>query len=338
MMKRPQKHENHVELWRQRRPSTPSGYSFPEISGAFRDFDINIETDPETEIPYSRGYEWHNGISSETNGELPNCYYMVNSDGRHWYEYVPTPDVVTLGCSITAGMGLPVEYTWPSIYAQATGKNVNNIARPGASMVTMVYRFFHHIAHYGMPKHVIVYLSDPYRYWRQSPSKGTGFTSDQVLFYNEFGNYYMGQDGSPFYYTEQDGNPVTLHPDIVLAEHVRTFEMMMYACQTNNTVVEILTPSSQIFSDLKRFGWHVKFTREQDYDYSPTDRDQELFWEFGFDFKDGNPHYAHTGLREHLGIASTAIGDHIHLNVQSDITCWASPHFDHDAPKFVPPN
>jgi len=338
MMKQPQTHEKKLELWKQRQPTNAHQYCWPEVSGSFRDFTDKIETDDATGIPYSRGHEWHNGISSESNGELPNCYYMVNSDGRHWYEYVSTPDVVTLGCSITAGMGIPVEYTWPSIYAHVTGKNVNNIAMPGASMVKMVYRFFHHIAHYGMPKHVIVFLSDPYRYWLQAPSTYDGYVGDEVVFYNEVQHHYMRQGGKPFHYTAADGSPVTLHTDITLAEHIRTFEMMMYTCQAYNTVVEILTPSRQNYNDFKRLGWNVKYTNQKDYNYSPTDRDQKLFWEFGFDFKDGNPHRAHTGLQEHLPIASTAIGDHIDLNVQSDITCWASHLFDHDAPKFVPPN
>ena len=86
--------------------------------------------------------------------------YLINSDGMVGFEYQNNPDVVALGCSVTASCGLPHEFTWPSIYSVLTGETMNVVAYPGGGLGRVVLNFFAHIQKYGAPKKVLVLAPD----------------------------------------------------------------------------------------------------------------------------------------------------------------------------------
>ena len=67
-------------------------------------------------------------------------YYKVN---KHRYRAPEFEDIilnedgtidVALGCSFTFGIGVPEEWSWPSLYTKLTGRNILNLARPGGGV------------------------------------------------------------------------------------------------------------------------------------------------------------------------------------------------------------
>ena len=74
-----------------------------------------------TEIYYKH---WHD--------EHPEVVYLGNSLGFRGNDFCDA-DTVVLGCSVTSGIGLPFEKTWPHLLAGKLGI-VNNISLPGGSV------------------------------------------------------------------------------------------------------------------------------------------------------------------------------------------------------------
>lgn len=320
-----------------RKPTTQQFYKWPEAENEWKYFRSFLREDQTTGITYSRGREWHLAISDEEDGAIPNVYYRVNSDGHHWYEFEHNPDVVALGCSTTAGMGIPIEYTWPSLYRHITGETVNNIARPGNSLARMVYIFFHHIKHYGLPKKIFVLLGDPVRYWFQgryqnSPDAQLGLANEHVIqFAHDAGVYVDAHSGRPWVLNDSLGNRVMLSPDLVVAENLRAFEHLLFFAEAMGIEVQLQLISSAHADQFEEIDYPV--VRRIPFDYYPVDDTQKLFWKYGFDFKVGVAHDPHDGLWPHLSWVSAFLGRHVSLDEQTSLTCWAEHLFDHTVPK-----
>jgi hypothetical protein len=63
--------------------------------------------------------------------------YVINKHGFRCDEFeTNVENVVTLGCSFTMGIGLPVETIWPSLVSQALGLKLYNLAWGGNSADT----------------------------------------------------------------------------------------------------------------------------------------------------------------------------------------------------------
>jgi len=86
--------------------------------------------------------------------------YGFRSENFHRYT-----DLVTLGCSQGFGVGLPVEYTWPSIVAKHLRvRSHANLSLPGCSIFTQVRIFANFINKYGPPKIVLATFPNSHRY------------------------------------------------------------------------------------------------------------------------------------------------------------------------------
>jgi len=57
--------------------------------------------------------------------------YSINSYGFRCEEFDDTPCIVTLGCSFTSGVGLPLQNIWPTLVGNALGLKVVNLAWGG---------------------------------------------------------------------------------------------------------------------------------------------------------------------------------------------------------------
>lgn len=74
----------------------------------------------------------HQQYFAEKGWDQPGAItYRLNSEGFRCEEFNNDPCVVALGCSYTAGIGLPVETTWPWLVGQALGLQVVNLAWGG---------------------------------------------------------------------------------------------------------------------------------------------------------------------------------------------------------------
>jgi hypothetical protein len=95
-----------------------------------------------------------------------NEYYVNNllfRDKKDWVDGTPA-DIVALGCSHTYGIGVPQEYTWPSIIESKTQKVVANLGMCGASAEKMLESFFLYLDTVGIPKYLFACFPDHLRY------------------------------------------------------------------------------------------------------------------------------------------------------------------------------
>lgn len=86
--------------------------------------------------------------------------YKINSDGFRCDEFeYDKPYLVALGCSFTAGIGLPLQTIWPELVGKELGLKVANLSWGGASSDT-TYR----LAEYWVPElkpKLVVILAPP---------------------------------------------------------------------------------------------------------------------------------------------------------------------------------
>ena len=102
--------------------------------------------------PYlENGYQGPD-ILAETTGGL--FEYRLNKNGFIGDDFVHNPDVLALGCSVTAGVGLKTSYTWPQLISRETGMSVNQVGLLGASIPQLVSLFFEFSRMYGKPKYL----------------------------------------------------------------------------------------------------------------------------------------------------------------------------------------
>jgi len=88
--------------------------------------------------------------------------YKFNTNGFRCQEFNSSPCMLALGCSLTFGLGLPVEHTWPTLLANQLGLTCYNLGIPGASNDT-AFRLASHWIPKLKPKVVVLYSPAPDR-------------------------------------------------------------------------------------------------------------------------------------------------------------------------------
>lgn len=72
-------------------------------------------------------------------GDNPYSFeYKLNSHGFRSIEFNSNYDVLTAGCSITYGVGIPADGMWSNILSNISGLKVANISYPGKSTDTII--------------------------------------------------------------------------------------------------------------------------------------------------------------------------------------------------------
>jgi len=95
-------------------------------SDSQENFQKNSEDPVKYQLLVDRG--WH------TPTAIP---YVINKHGFRCDEFENNVEnIVTLGCSFTMGIGLPVETTWPFLVSQALDLKLYNLSWPGSSADT----------------------------------------------------------------------------------------------------------------------------------------------------------------------------------------------------------
>ena len=95
----------------------------------------------------------------------PDVLYRLNTDGFFGDDFVENSDIIALGCSITAGVGVQTKYSWPQIIKERTGMSVNHIGLLGGSIQQLVTLVVDFMAIYGKPKHLLFLAPDMTRQW-----------------------------------------------------------------------------------------------------------------------------------------------------------------------------
>ena len=99
--------------------------------------------------------EEHNWLSTKFT-------YKFNTEGFRCQEFNSSNNMLALGCSLTFGLGLPLEETWPVILANKLGLTCYNLGIPGASNDT-AFRLASHWIPLLKPSVVVLYSPAPDR-------------------------------------------------------------------------------------------------------------------------------------------------------------------------------
>ena len=89
--------------------------------------------------------------------------YIYNTEGFRNYSFDDRPCSIALGCSHTEGVGLPVQFTWPSVLSEMIGHTVWNLGVGGASNDD-VYRIAQYWIPELKPQHVFLLTPPSTRY------------------------------------------------------------------------------------------------------------------------------------------------------------------------------
>jgi len=259
-----------------------SPWAYPQMKT--RDFeDVYRARDAEGKaFRWSRGRRFHSTHGSEEfGGGVKDCVYLVNSDIHHGPEHYYGPDVVTLGCSFTGGMGLPHNFSWPHLIESVTGARVNNLGRPGSSIESQVYRFFTHIVKYGNPKKVLFLAPDIFRAQILETKRWT----EKTLFFDDELNTYVDTDYRPYVHTNFNGEQSLVPVDVMINVNLKALEVLQMFCEAQNIDITVFSWEDTTLQILKSCqypnlaaipnhlsGAKLQATKEED--------SQRLWWKF----------------------------------------------------------
>jgi len=304
-------------------------------------------------VGYSMGDWLHQAVEDDRFTRLVR--YRVNSDGHHWHEHHHSPDIVTLGCSVTAGMGLPYNFTWPAIVEHITGQTVNNVSRTGHNIWTQVERFVHHIGKYGVPKSVYLLSPDIWRAYIIALSTD-GRLGRETLAYNDEINCYTTfnhskRDHEVYIHTASDNTVGTLPVDLLVDRNLAAYDLLVALCNSLNITVKLFSwhgSSQDIFRkigypELQEWPTYIsdkglEHVPPSDYlgwgfptpapwvgvdgccDLEPQSEWQAVAWTSAFDR--GEHSLAHPGLHSQIHFAEVMLGQQITSDMIKELKPW----------------
>lgn len=107
------------------------------------------------DVEYFQSHQDFSLMYSDERAEVIN--YTMTSDS---YPYVKDPEILTIGCSFTAGVGLPFGLSWPDILKTCHGVKLNNCSIPGSGARSQVDTAFEVMEKWGVPKKIYFFPPD----------------------------------------------------------------------------------------------------------------------------------------------------------------------------------
>lgn len=86
-----------------------------------------------------------------------------NSDGFRSDNFSPDADILFAGCSLTFGIGLPIDLTWTRMVSDHFDKPHYNLSIPGGSVTSIVSNIFEYFRIFENPKVLLCLFPDFYR-------------------------------------------------------------------------------------------------------------------------------------------------------------------------------
>jgi hypothetical protein len=112
------------------------------------------------------------------NGWIDNYFtYKFNSRGFRCEEFTTDPTIMFLGCSLTCGIGLPVETIWPEQVSKELNMRCANLGQAGGSADT-AFRLCHGWIDQINPK-IVVFLQPPGIRWEVVDNNNIEFLGRQ---------------------------------------------------------------------------------------------------------------------------------------------------------------
>lgn len=194
--------------------------------------------------------------------------YIFNSDGVRSIEFSEKPNILAMGCSLTFGLGLPVELTWPSLLEKKIGYKIGNLSYNGASPVKNISAFFSLIKKYNyIPEYVICNFANMER--------SIFFTNNTVsdIFWVDY--LFKFKDSYPYDYER------IIPVEWIYFLNLEYIKMLEIFCKHNSIKLIWSTWSNNIKEDYEQY---IK----NNFNYYFSDTTRELFprsFEYGYNAK-----------------------------------------------------
>jgi hypothetical protein len=116
---------------------------------------------------YKPEYEVSGFVTNYLRSHKPHdsVKYRINTSGVIGQDFIHDAKILTMGCSVTAGVGVGDEFAWPNIVRQKTGMTLNSVAFSGVSIPQISSAFFEFILEYGKPEYLLILLPEITRQW-----------------------------------------------------------------------------------------------------------------------------------------------------------------------------
>lgn len=304
-----------------------------------------VHTDEETGIRWSYGGSWYAQYDlPHEQYAIPGVVHQVNSDNWIGENFHPNPDILALGCSISNGLGLPHNFTWPHLLGYINNMTVNVIARQGQSLAQQVFGMFAHNKKYGAPEKLCVLVPPLERFWApvltdRRETIGLQYQPDIKTFGSPTSN--QPYQHEPIY-GYKSFYPVDLagHSNLVAAEitinyaeaHFINLEITSWADATLLSL-ERLYPSNIL--ERHPLDWvhnhreHIDDSKQCSCDLKPQNKWQDDFWHAA---KDDDPrhHRPHPGLHYQLHLTEVFLGRRLSADDYAHIKpFWADTNIEH---------
>jgi hypothetical protein len=246
---------------------------------------------PPSRYPYEEsGYS---GPDILENLYHPDVLYRLNTEGFFGDDFIKNSDIIALGCSITAGVGVQTKYSWPQIVKERTGMSVNHIGLLGGSIQQLVSLVIDFMAIHGKPKHLLFLAPDMTRQWvfdYNSPFRNRyefDELIDDFLCYDKKGTIKKNLDG------------MNIDIKIVVQNSFNSLSILSNLCQLLDINYGFCTWSYTDAEIYEKFNFKNYIPNiPQDVlnkklsSYKPND-ENSAYWDIGTDKK-------HQGVRGHL--------------------------------------
>ena len=209
-----------------------------------------------------------NVILNKSNGEsfLPTVdehnTYNINSLGMRGKVDLDA-DVLTSGCSITFGIGLPEDGRWTNLLSNKMDKSVMNLGNPGGSVATICNQIIHYCMNNKMPKQIFCLMPDFARnmvvvdkeFYKSGVKRENVGTGDYLELM--FCNPTIKTNGSAVFMETKDKRNIedSVSPHQLILNAVNYIYTLESFCLVNNIKLYWTTwdrPSSMVMEELSR--------------------------------------------------------------------------------------
>ncbi len=253
-------------------------------------FSAEAEFSPITYPFYDKGYEGKDLLSQIAH---PSVTYRINKNGFIGDDFIKDSDIIALGCSTTAGVGVPNKHSWPHVVANKKGMSVNQIGLLGGSIQQLASIFIEFITEFGKPKHLLMLAPDMSRQWLLSD--GDPYR-DRFFWDEKIDNFWCYERNAKMNKQLAGGN---INPKIVAQNSFHALSNLSNICQIldinfgfyswsieDNLIYEKFNFSNYIF-DIS-----VEQLSIDQHKYVKTE-EASMFWDMGTDG-------LHAGAKQHM--------------------------------------
>jgi hypothetical protein len=260
----------------------------------FSDSNISFCSDGDFRI-YKPKYEASGFVTNYLRSHEPHpaVKYRINTSGVIGQDFVHNAKILTMGCSVTAGVGVGDEFSWPNIIRQDTGMTLNSVALPGVSIPQISSLFFEFISVYGKPEYLLMLLPEMTRQWvyvdEQPYRQRLSWDNEAQCFWSHDGDGYLRKNrkGQHLLLKSCIQNSFSSLFQILNACKLLEIKFAFYSWEKSDNEAYVSMGIDGYLKEPKGL-----FDDEK---YKMTEK-TKLFWEMGVD-------NAHAGAREHLRYA-----------------------------------